>query len=263
MRLTVVGCSGSIPGPASAASCYLVEHDDESGRTWRVLLDLGSGALGPLQDHCDPRDLDAVLLSHLHPDHCLDVTGLHVLLHYHPDGPVPGGVLVAGPAGVEQRLLNAHDPEPGLGIRPGGVPMGAHLDFVEWQPGVPVTIGPLTVTPIRVDHPVEAYGLRIEAGRAVLAYSGDTGPCDGLQAVARDADVFLCEAAFTPADGDVSGVHLTGHEAGEAAAKAAVARLVVTHVPPWHSPDAAAAEAAAVFGGEVQAARPGLVIEIG
>ena len=92
MRLTVVGCSGSYPGPDSPASCYLLEaeHDDGTGsRTWRVLLDLGSGALGALQRYADPLAVDAVLLSHLHADHCLDLCGYYVLRKYHPSGPQP------------------------------------------------------------------------------------------------------------------------------------------------------------------------------
>src|SRR3954465_8513241 len=89
MRLTVVGCSGSYPGPGSPASCYLVEADDADGRTWRVLLDLGSGALGALHRYADPLGIDAVLLSHLHPDHCLDLSGYYVLRKYHPRGAQP------------------------------------------------------------------------------------------------------------------------------------------------------------------------------
>ena len=92
MRLTVLGCSGSYNGPDAAASSYLVEaeHDDGTGsRTWRLLLDLGSGALGPLQRLTDPLGIDAVLLSHLHADHCLDLCGYHVLRKYHPHGPQP------------------------------------------------------------------------------------------------------------------------------------------------------------------------------
>ena len=78
MDLTIVGCTGSLPGPSSPASCYLLTvHDGQ--RDWRVLLDLGSGALGALQRHTDPLGLDAVVLSHLHPDHCLDLTGLKVM----------------------------------------------------------------------------------------------------------------------------------------------------------------------------------------
>ena len=80
VRLTVIGCSGSYPGPDSPASCYLLEaeHDDGTARTWRVLLDLGSGALGALQRYVDPLAIDAVLLSHLHADHCLDLCGYYV-----------------------------------------------------------------------------------------------------------------------------------------------------------------------------------------
>lgn len=84
MRVTIVGCAGSFPGPTSAASSYLVEADDAEGRTWRVLLDLGNGALGPLQLYCDPIDLDVIGISHLHPDHVADISGLLVYLRYHP-----------------------------------------------------------------------------------------------------------------------------------------------------------------------------------
>ena len=83
VRLTVIGCSGSYPGPDSPASCYLLEQEHE-GRTWRVLMDLGSGALGALQRYVDPLSIDAVLLSHLHADHCLDLCGYYVMRKYHP-----------------------------------------------------------------------------------------------------------------------------------------------------------------------------------
>jgi ribonuclease BN (tRNA processing enzyme) len=75
MRLVVVGCAGSYPGPDSPASCYLLEEQDGAGRTWRILLDLGSGALGALHRYADPLAVDAVFLSHLHPDHCMDLCG--------------------------------------------------------------------------------------------------------------------------------------------------------------------------------------------
>ena len=91
MRLTIIGCSGSFPGPQSPASCYLLQAHHE-GRTWSVVLDLGSGALGPLQQYVDPTTLDAVVLSHLHADHFLDLCGLYVMQRYHPHGfqrPVP------------------------------------------------------------------------------------------------------------------------------------------------------------------------------
>ena len=102
MRLTIVGCSGSYPGPESAASCYLLEEQHE-GRTWRVLLDLGNGSLGQLHRYADPLEVDAVLVSHLHADHCLDLCGYYVMRKYHPTGPQPR-IPVWGPDGTAERM---------------------------------------------------------------------------------------------------------------------------------------------------------------
>ena len=107
MRLTIVGCSGSFPGPESPASCYLVEAPYD-GRTFRLLLDLGSGALGALQRHADLGEIDAVALSHLHPDHCLDLCGYYVVRKYHPAGARPR-LAVYGPEGTSERMARAYD----------------------------------------------------------------------------------------------------------------------------------------------------------
>lgn len=273
MKLTIVGCSGSLPGPDSAASCYLVEVPDEHGRTWRVLLDLGSGALGPLQRYCDPRSVDAVLLSHLHPDHCLDLTAMYVLLRYHPlPGPAGGVRLpVWGPAGVAARIAAAHDPIPADGgtgsPRTERPDLGDHLDFHEWTAGEAVDIGPLHVQPVAVHHPVEAYGVRLSWQRkpgtapVVLGYSGDTDDCPGLDVIAADADLFLCEAAFVAGE-QADGVHLTGQEAGDVAERAGARALLLTHVPPWHDPGRAAAAAAEVYRGPVHLATAGMVLDL-
>ena len=113
MRLTIIGCSGSFPGPDSPASCYLVDTEHE-GRTWRILLDLGSGALGALHRYADPLGVDAVLLSHLHPDHCSDIAGYYVMRKYHPDGPQPR-IPVFGPRGTAKRMATSY----GLPAQPG------------------------------------------------------------------------------------------------------------------------------------------------
>jgi ribonuclease BN (tRNA processing enzyme) len=261
MRCTVIGCSGSFPGPDSPASCYLVEANDVDGRTWRVLLDLGSGALGPLQRHVRLRDVDAVLLSHLHADHCLDLCGFYVALKYDPDGQRSHRLPVYGPGGTARRLTQAYD----LPEDPG---MSAEMDVREWCAGVPVTIGPLTVTPYRVLHPVEAYGLRVEGPAQddttrVLAYSGDSDDCPGLDVLARDADVLLAEAAFHEGrEDDVRGIHLTGRRAGQVAARSGARRLVLTHLPPWNDPDRALTEARDVYDGPLELAEPGGVLTI-
>jgi ribonuclease BN (tRNA processing enzyme) len=220
MRLTVIGCAGSFPGPDSAASCYLVQADDADGRTWSVVLDLGSGALGPLQRFVDPATLDLVGLSHLHPDHVADMSGLYVYLKYRPDGPRREAPLpVHGPFGTASRLAEAYGLEPGES-------MADQLAVHTWQPGHPVRVGPLTLTPVAVEHPVPAYGVRVTgpaegepARQVTLAYTGDTDACVGLDRLARGADVLLAEAAFVEGrDDGIRGIHLTGLRAGRAAA---------------------------------------------
>lgn len=264
MRLTVVGCAGSFPGPDSPASCYLVQADDAEGRTWSVVLDLGSGALGPLQRYCPPERLDAVGLSHLHPDHMADMCGLYVYLKYRPGGNGrASAVPVHGPFGTASRLGDAYGLEPGES-------MGDQLAVHTWQPGREVRVGPLTLTPVAVEHPVPAYGVRVtgpsEADpdrRVVLAYTGDTDACPGLDELATRADLLLAEAAFVEGrDDDVRGIHLTGRRAGQAAADGGAGRLLLTHVPAWNAAGVAEAEAREVYDGPVGAASPGLVVEL-
>ena len=251
----MVGCAGSFPGPGSAASCYLVEADDAGGRTWRVLLDLGSGALGPLQRHVAPRDLDAVLISHLHPDHFMDLCGLYVALRYDPRGVRTRPVPVYGPAGTFGRLEEAY------GVHETGS-MELAFTVGEWSAGSPVTLGPFTVTPRLVEHPVPAFGLRVEAGGAALTYSGDTDACEALVELAKDADLLLAEASFEEGRDATRGVHLTGLRAGQTAADAGARRLVLTHLPVWTSPQTVLTEARSVYAGPVEVAQPGLTVTL-
>jgi ribonuclease BN (tRNA processing enzyme) len=247
MRLTVIGCSGSFAGPDSAASCYLLEGEAD-GRTWRVLLDLGSGALGALQRYVDPARLDAVLVSHLHPDHYFDISGLYVMWRYHPDGPRPP-IPIWGPKGVGRQSARAY----GLRKEPG---MSAEFSFHEYD-GRPIRLGPFTIRPSRVVHPITAYGLRVESGGGVLVYSGDTGPCQELVDLAAGADLLLSEAAFLESGDNPVDLHMTGKQAGATAAEARVGRLVLTHIPPWNDPQETLAEAREAYAGPIDLAVPG------
>jgi ribonuclease BN (tRNA processing enzyme) len=258
VRLTVVGCSGSFPSADSPASCYLVQAPGTTpdGGTASVVVDLGSGALGGLQRYVGLQALDAVLLSHLHPDHFMDLCGLYVARRYHPTSPAGRQLPVHGPANTLARLSEAYG-EDGAGK------MEHVYDVTPWADGVPVAVGPFTVTARRVEHPVEAYGLRVEHAGRVLAYSGDTDACDALVDLARDADVLLAEASFQEGRDDAHrGVHLTGRRAGEAAALAGARALVLTHLPAWTDPDVVLAEAKEVYDGPVEVARPGMVLEV-
>ena len=256
MRLIVLGCSGSGPGPESPASGYLVE----AGGT-RLVLDLGNGTLGALQRHTDPWSLDAVAFSHLHPDHCADFASLVVYRRYHPRPPYDATAArlpVLAPAGAHTRFARAYAPsEQELAT----TDLTDVFTFHDLAAGEPVTVGTgadtVTVTAQPVVHPCAAYALRVEHRGTVLTYSGDTAACAGLVEAARDADLFLCEASWPHGDGNPAGVHLSGREAGEHAAAAGARRLVITHVPAWYDADELATEAKAAFDGPVQTAFPG------
>jgi ribonuclease BN (tRNA processing enzyme) len=242
MRLTIVGCAGSFPGPDSPASCYLIEAEG-----FRLLMDLGSGALGPLQRYCDLDEVDAICLSHLHGDHCLDLCGYSVARVYHPGGPRPR-LPVYGPAGAAERMAAALGGE--------GTGMTDAFEFRTLAPGT-LEIGPLRVTTAHMNHPVETFGFRFEHAGQSLAYSADTGPCDALTGLAAAADMLLCEASFLEAPGLPGDLHLTARQAGAAAVRADAGRLLLTHLVAWNDREASLAEAATAFGGELTLAGAG------
>jgi len=246
MDLTIVGCSGSFPGRGSAASCYLVTAGD-----FRLIVDLGNGAFGTLQKFADPAGIDAVLISHLHSDHCLDMCAYQVFRTYYPAGELPP-IPVYGPAGTADRLALAS----GAGS---GDALANRFEFVTVEPGT-FEIGPIAVTAGLMNHPVQTFGYRFEhAGRAIT-YSADTGPSDRLVSLARGADVLLCEATFTERPGLPADLHLTPRQAGEHAAGAGAGRLVLTHLMPWNDRDRAQVEAAEAYGDGVSLAEPGQVL---
>lgn len=257
ITLTTVGVSGSFPGPYSAASCYVVTtHDGD--KEYNLVLDLGSGSVGPLQRVLSYTSIDAVFLSHLHPDHCLDVTALYVQRKFDPAHFGSGTTLpklpVYGPAGTSARLEAAH-------LTPGATPAHNELeevfDFFDLAPGVAHRVGPLTVRSFLVNHPVEAYALRIEhTDGTLLTYSGDSDTCDGLTQAARDADLFVCEAAFEDGRDEVRGIHMTGSRAGETARAAGAKRLLLTHIPPWTNTDKILADATRTYGAQPEVAHP-------
>ncbi|MFI8963765.1 MBL fold metallo-hydrolase [Streptomyces sp. NPDC053493] len=250
MKLTVVGCSGSFPSAESACSSYLVEADG-----FRLLLDMGNGALGELQRHIGLYDLDAIFLSHLHADHCIDMCGYFVARYYRHEGGRCDAIPVFAPEGAEQRLTTAY------ADTPSPTAMGEVFGFQTLKSGT-FEVGPFTVRTEKVSHPVEAYGIRIEHAGRVLTYSGDTGVCDALHDLAAGADLFLCEASFTHGKEDIPDLHLNGREAGAHAARAAVGRLVLTHIPPWTDGARNLADAREVYGGPAELARAGAVYEI-
>jgi ribonuclease BN (tRNA processing enzyme) len=212
------------------------------------VLDLGNGAVGALQRYTALGDVDAICLSHLHGDHCLDMIGYSVFQNYHPDGPRPR-IPVYGPAGAQDRLAKA------LGAEHLG--MTDAFDFVSVGPGT-IEIGPVRVTTAHMDHPVETFGFRLEHGGKAVAYSADTGPTDELVRIAAGADVLLCEASFLDGPDLPDGLHLTARQAAEHATRAQVGELVLTHLVAWNDPAVSRAQASAAFAGPIALASSGL-----
>jgi ribonuclease BN (tRNA processing enzyme) len=262
VRLVVVGCAGSYPGPDSACSSYLVQADD-GGRTWTVVLDLGNGAVGPLQRYGDVAAIDAIGITHLHADHVADMAVLSVARRYRPGGALPP-VPVWGPAGTDERLVQLAGKDDPAASTDG------QFDVHVWDPAAPVVVGPLTLTPVAMHHSVPCFGVRVTgpsdddpARTVTLAYTGDTDSGPGLDTLATGADLLLAEAAFHEGRDDAyRGVHLTGRRAGEAAARGGTRHLVLTHIPAWNDPALAVTEARTAYSGPVTLAAPGAVFRL-
>jgi ribonuclease BN (tRNA processing enzyme) len=250
VKLTVLGCSGSTPGPDSPASGYLIEADE-----YRLVLDLGHGAFGALQRYVQPADVDAIIVSHLHADHCIDLTAYVVSLRFGGEGHRAHGpearIPLVGPAGTRDRIEAAYDPfARKLGLQ----------ELFGFSTPASAELGPFALSFARVNHPIATSAVRITYGDRTFVYSADTGESPELVSLAHGADVFLCEATFGPDDEYVPDLHLTARQAGEHADKAGVDRLVITHVPPWTSREVQANEAAETFHGAVEIATPGAEI---
>jgi ribonuclease BN (tRNA processing enzyme) len=250
--LTVLGCSGSIPGPHAAASGYLIETGDV-----RVAVDLGNGTLAALQTRIDPFTLDALVLSHLHPDHCTDFSALTVMRKYHPAPSRDARahrLPVYAPSEAPSRLVAAYSAD---AAERATLDLSDVYDFQRLGEGA-FNIGSLEVRSERVAHPCEAYGIRLTSEGRTFAYTGDTGVCAAMVELAKGVDVLLAEASWTHDPGNrPQDLHLSGHEAGELATQAGVGRLIITHVPPWTDAGAVLAEATAAFAGDVSLAEAG------
>lgn len=243
LSITVLGCSGTWSSAESACSGYLVTD----GRT-RIWVDCGPGTLTALQWHCALDDLDALVVTHEHPDHCME---LPVLRNAMVHGLGLRDLPLYAPRGVFTML------ETLIGSR---AVMQAFLPKMVGDGSV-ARLGQLRLAFSRTDHPVETLALRIDdegrPGSPALAYSADTGPGWSVAALGDGIGLAVVEATFLAADvGEATAVHRTAEQTGADARAAGVGRLVVTHVPPTGDGEAHRAEAEAAFGGPTLLATP-------
>jgi ribonuclease BN (tRNA processing enzyme) len=239
LDVTVLGCCGSYPGAGGACSGYLV--DDGTTKLW---LDAGSGSLANLQRHCALDQVDALVLSHEHPDHWSDVEGWVIALR-HLSG--PRGVPVFAPAGLRERTYHPSEP---------------HLAWHTVADGDTATAGTMSLTFSRTDHPVETLAVRLESGGVAVGYSADTGPGWSLEALGPGLDLALCEATV-PSTEEGKMQHLSARQAGASARAAGVGRLVLTHLWPTLDLSRVGPEGAEAFGAPVDVASDHAVFSVG
>ncbi|MDF8266516.1 MBL fold metallo-hydrolase [Luteipulveratus flavus] len=243
-RLVVLGASGGWAPAGQASSGFLLEWDGV-----RIVLDLGYATLPQLLARVPDGDVDAVLVTHEHPDHCIDLHGLFRLRHYgHPGAPrlplyCPDGVLdrLAGiEPDVDLAAVFEHRPLPG-----------------EYD------LGPLHLTALPLPHFVPTVGLRLVTEGLVLAYATDTGPDDALLDLGEGADPFVLDATDRPGETERPDRNLlTAAEAGTWAQRAGARSLMLTHLWPGTDPAASVDAARASFAGPVRVAARGLEVDL-
>lgn len=245
LTVTVLGSSGMYATMERACAGYLVDTGEGE-----ILLDCGAGTWRNLLSRTDYRSLAGVILSHRHPDHVSDLFQLFHARRYGSDGSLPPIPLWA-PAETLERLtgfakeldesFELHSVSPGDVLEIAGAGFGYHL----------------------MAHPPTTVGVRVQKDGAVFAYSSDTGPSGDLDALAADADVFVCEATLQDSDDTWEG-HMSASQAGAAAARAGAKKLVLTHLPPGRDAGLSLTEAHKSSGGcEVQIATDGLKVRVG
>jgi ribonuclease BN (tRNA processing enzyme) len=218
VKVTVVGCSPAWPNPGGAQSGYLVEGPG------RLLLDCGPGVLGRLREQEPWPRVDAIAITHFHLDHWGDLVPWVWGALYGPGGDADRPELYVPPGG--RTLLE----ELSVHLGAGGMFEQA-FRLAEYAEGVPFPAAGFEVTPVRVPHyRIASYAFRVANATTVLAYSGDSGPSNALADLARDADLFVCEATLLDGEPEPRG-HLSLAEAEAAFAASGAKRLLITHRP--------------------------------
>ncbi len=237
LALTVLGCSGSYASPDAACSGYLVQGAGQS-----VVIDLGPGTLANLQHHLDLTEIDAVVLSHSHPDHWVDLTGLRTARRYTYE---LDGLAVYGTAETRTLAEALCD-----GLAP-------TFDWHVTDDGSTFHVGDLAFTLATTNHYVVTTAIRVDdttTGRS-LAYSADTGPGWSFASLGAGIDLALCEATYAT-DEEADGIlHLSAAQAGAMARDAGVGALVLTHLYPLADADEVRAAGAAAFGAPISIAK--------
>jgi ribonuclease BN (tRNA processing enzyme) len=244
--LVPVGVGAAYSRPGEAQSCYLVRAGDRA-----VALDMGSGALNRLQEQIRPEELDAVVVTHMHPDHCVDLLALRVYLAYGP-GAGAGPLRVLGPPELRRRLVGFGGSDAWDEVM--------RFEALTGAAGERDLGGGATLRYRQVPHLPPTFALRVDAGGGSVCFGADCADNDELPALAEGADVLLCECSFGAAPVPDGVPHLNGGMAGAIASRAGAGRLLLTHCFPEQDREAALAAARGAFAGPVAWAERGAAV---
>ncbi len=236
LRLVPLGIGAAVPGPGEAQACHLVRAGSRA-----LVVDLGSGSLVRLMEHTDPRDLEAVVITHLHPDHCVDMMALRVHMVW---GGGAGAVLrVIGPPGLRDRLVGFS----------GSDGWDTAFRFEEFPAGEgTVDLGDgLVLRHREVPHLPPTNAIRVEHGGRAITLGADCAPNTELADLAAGCEVLVCECTFGTGPIPDGVPHLDGRSAGEIAARAGAGRLVLVHGEPGIDRAGAVAQAREAYDGPV------------
>ncbi len=249
MRVTVLGSGTAVPNPERFPAGYLVSEGD-----FHALIDIGSGVLRRYAaTGLDLSDLDAVLLTHYHTDHCADLAILLFALR-NPRYLNRPALRILGHAGLKKLLEDLRQAWPWVSAK------GYDLQVDEIAPGS-FQLGPLEIEAVRIEHTAESLGYRIRSPSGeTVAFSGDAVDCPGLRELARDVDLFICDSAFPDEEPGIG--HMTPGEAGRAASDAGAKILCLTHFYPECEGRDLIAQAEASFSGQVLMAEDLMVFEL-
>ncbi|HEB13012.1 MAG TPA: MBL fold metallo-hydrolase [Actinobacteria bacterium] len=248
MEIIVLGASGTFPRAGGACNGYLVRH----GQT-NILIDMGTGVLSRLYDWLSPGDLDALVITHLHPDHFLDIYPYRYYLEFCARDKLPLQVLApTGASDYIQRLFNEPDP----------TKFGEVFSFSDLQGVAGKNIGGLALTSHEVPHLKPTYGMTVEADGRRVFYTSDTAFDESLGKIADGVDLLLAETTLTAAQVGTPVAHMTTTQVGKLASEARVDRLLLTHIWPHFDRQTILEEVRAEFNGKIDLADEGLVIAL-